>query len=293
MKSLFVLGLTLFGLSNVAQTKAVTTDNFLRINYVQNNQNTFLSQTSPAPQTAVSPLIQAGKELLSLERYELKSVMEISGDIPGASFVSQAQIKTKVEASNKFNSQITFVSPSGLEGKTYQIVCDGNQVWIYNVATNQYSVSDFKQFIQTREGFLLGTLSYFYLNTRSNIGSSNIMANFLAKLPEDRLLQYFQRFSNLDLQNSVVKDGTVEGKAYKAYNIDASSQGFQATAYINPDKGNLARVDLSGTKDGWQLASFEQIVNQTTPESFPEGTFVFSPPDNAVQVEQQIEIAPF
>ena len=293
MKSLFLLGFTLFGLSNVAQTQAVTTDNFLRIKYVQNNQNIFLAQTSPAPQTAVSPLIQAGKELLSLERYELESVMEISGDIPGASFVSKAQIKTKVEAPDKFNSQITFASPSGLEGKTYQIVCDGSQVWIYNVATNQYSISEFKQFIQTREGFLLGTLSYFYLNTRSNIGSSNIMANFLAKLPEDRLLQYFQRFSNLDLQNSVVKDETVEGKAYKAYNIDASSQGFQATAYINPEQGNLARVDLSGTKDGWQLASKEQIVNQTTPESFPEETFVFSPPDNAVQVEQQIAIAPF
>lgn len=286
MKSLLILGFTLFSLGNVVQNRAIAQNN-------QNNFRTLLAQVNPTPQTATSPLIQAGKTLLSLERYELESVMKITGDIPGASFASDAKIKTIVEAPNKFSSQVTFISPSGLEGKAYDMISDGNVVWIYNYASNQYSVSDFKSFLQTREGFLVGALSYFYLNTRSNIGSSNIIANFLAKLPEDRLLRYFQRFSDLDLQNAVIREETVEGTAYKAYDIDATNRGFQATAYINPQQGNLERVHLSGTKNGLQLASKEQIINQTIPDSFSEDTFTFNPPDDAEQVEQQIAVIPF
>ena len=290
MKLLLLLAFTLLSLGNVVEAKTLYSANSKT---PQNGSNLILAQANPAPQTATSPLIQAGKQLLGLESYELESVMEITGDIPGTSFISDAKIKTVVEASNKFNSQITFVSPNGLEGKTYNIISDGSQVWIYDYATNQYSVNDLKPFLQTREGFLVGTLSYFYLNTRSNIGSSNIIGNFLAKLPEDRLLKYFQRFSNLDLQNLVIRDETVEGKAYKAYDINASNQGFQATAYINPVEGNLERVYLSGSKDGLQLASKEQIINQTIPESLSEEKFVFNPPNNAEQVGQQIMVAPF
>ena len=301
MKSLLILGFTLFSLGNVVPTKALSeSKNAMPLakaaiaqNNIESNIKTVLAQTTPATQTPVSPLIQAGKALLSLERYELESVMKITGDIPGTSFVSDAKIKTAVAAPNKFNSKIAFVSPNGLEGKAYDIISDGSQVWIYDYASNQYSISEYKPFLQTREGFLVGALSYFYLNTRSNIGSSNIIANFLAKLPEDRLLKYFQRFSNLDLQNSVIRDETIEGTAYKAYDIDATSRGFQATAYINPEQGNLERVHLSGTKDGLQLASQEQVINQTVPESFAEDTFTFTPPENAQQVEQQIAIAPF
>lgn len=290
MKSLLLLGFTLFSLGNVVQAKDIYSVN---PKIALNDTESILAQANTTSQTATSPLVQAGKGLLSLERYELESVMAITGDIPGASFASDAKIKTIVEAPNKFKSEITFVSPNGLEGKAYDIISDGEQVWIYNYANNQYSISDFKTFLQTREGFLVGALSYFYLNTRSNIGSSNIIANFLAKLPEDRLLRYFQRFSNLDLQNSVIRDETIEGKSYKAYDIDATNKGFQATTYINPEQGNLERVDLSGTKDGLQLASKEQIINQTIPESFADDTFVFNPPDDAEQVEQQITITPF
>ena len=290
MKSLLLLGFAVFSLGNMIQIAALPEAKSAIANQ---NYNTLLAQTNSTPQTATSPLVQAGKEFLSLERYELESVMEITGDIPGTSFVSDAKIKTIVEAPNKFKSQLTFVSPNGIEGKAYDIISDGSQVWIYDYASDRYSVSDFKTFLQTREGFLVGALSYFYLNTRSNIGSSNIIANFLAKLPERQLLQYFQRYSKLDLQNSVIREETIEGKTYKLYDINATNRGFKATAYIDPERGSLARVDLSGTKDGLQLASKERVIDQTIPELIPEDTFIFNPPENAERVEQQITIAPF
>ena len=289
MKSLLLLGFGLYSLGTSVRAEAI-----LKPKLTATSSNfEILAQANSSSQTAASPLVRAAKELLSLERYELESVMQITGDIPGTSFTSDAEIKTIVEAPNKFNSQITFVSPNGLEGKAYDIVSDGSRVWIYDYATNQYSVSDLDSFLQTRESFLVGALSYFYLNTRSNIGSSSIVANFLAKLPEDRLIDYFQRFSNLNLENSAIADKTIEGRNYKVYEIDATVRGFKATAYIDSEGEYVERVNLSGTKDDLQLATKEQMLEQNIPESFSDDTFSFEPPDDAEPVEQQIIITPF
>lgn len=282
MKSLLTLGYIAVGIGNLDPVLLTQT------NYTQR-----LVQTTPASKPQTSPLVQAAGNLLRLERYQLESAMEITGDIPGTFFRSQANINTTVEAPHKINSQITFVSPNGLEGKTYQIISDGSQVWIYNLMTNQYSVSNTEQFLQTRESFLIGTLSHFYVTTRSNIGNSAIAANFLAKLPEARLIGYFQRFANINLQNTVIRDETIDGKAYKVYDLDISNRGFKTSAYINPDSTTIERVHLSGTKDGLQLAATEQILNQNLPESISAKTFSFSPPEGAEQVPEQITIEPF
>ena len=282
MKSLLALGCTVVGISNIAPTLLT-----------QANYAPLIAQTTATSKAETASLVGAVSTLLRLNRYQLKSEMEITGDIPGTFFTSKAKIDTTVEAPNKINSQITFVSPNGLEGKTYQIVSDGSQVWVYNLATNQYSASELNQFLQTREGFLIGTLSHFYVTSRSNIGNSTIAANFLTKLPEDRLIRYFQRFANIDLPNTVIKDETIDGKAYKAYDLADRDRGFQTTAYINPDSTTIERVHLSGTKDGLQLASKEQILSQNIPESIPPETFSFSPLDNAEQVTEQIAIEPF
>jgi len=282
MKSLLMLGCIVVGISNIAPT-------FL----FHSNSTQLLAQTNPSSPTQTSPLVSAGTNLVRLERYQIESEMAITGDIPGTSFASVARVNSSVESPSKINSQITFISPNGLEGKTYQVVSDGSQVWIYNAATNQYSVSELKQFLQTREGFLIGTLSHFYLTTRSNIGSSTIATNLLASIPEDRLVRYFQIFSQINLQNSVIKDETINGKNYQVYDLNASNQGFETTAYVNLESATIERVDLSGTKDGLQLASQEKILNQNLPDSIPPETFSFSPPEDAEQVTQQIMIQPF
>ena len=114
-----------------------------------------------------------------------------------------------------------------------------------------------------------------------------IAANFIAKLFEDRLVGYFQRFANVELQNFVIGE-TIDGTAYKVYDIDASNEGLRLTTYVNSQAANLERVHLFGTKDGLQLASREQIVERTIPESIPPKTFSFSPSDGAEQVSGQM-----
>ena len=286
MKLSLLLIFTILAWGNLAPLKT-----FARTDLTIAQSNSELSpDESP---TEASPLVQAAKQFISLERYQLESVMEITGEIPGSAFTSNAQINTTVAAPNKFNSQIIFVSPNGLRGKTYQIVSDGTQVWIHNLATNRYSVSNIEEFLQTREGFLIGTLSYFYVSTRKNIGSSRILGNFLAKLPEAQLLKYFQRFTKLDLENLTIRDEEIAGTTYRAYDINGTTGDLKATAYVDARQGNLARLDLSGSKNGLKLASQETAVNLTTPESIAEETFIFSPPETAEQSSQQLDILPF
>lgn len=257
---------------------------------------TKIAQVNPAfsaIQTEVAPLVQSVSKLLGQKSYQVNSVMEITGDIPGTFIKSQAQINTTVVAPNKFVSEIIFTSPNGLPGKKYQIVSDGNQVWIYSLITNQYSIIDYKQFMQSRDGFMLGTISYFYLKTLNDVGNSQITANAIAKLPPDRLLKYFQRATGVDLQKTVIRNESVEGTNYKVYDLDSPEKGYKLSTYINPQQGDLEIIDLSGQKDGMDLAIKESITNQSVPSSIPRDIFSFAPPNGGEQVVNPIPIQPF
>lgn len=246
-----------------------------------------------AVQAEALPLAQSVVKLLGQTSYQVESLMDITGDIPGTYFSSQARIETILEAPNKFQSDITFISPEGLEGKKYQIVADGNQVYIYNLATSQYSVTDYDQFMESRNGFLLGTVAYFYVKSLNDASQSPILANAIAKLPPEKLGQYFQRATGIDLQQAVIKDENISGTAYKVYDFNSPSKGFKFSVYVNPLKGDIERVNLSGTKDGLDLAVEEMIVTQTTPQSIPANSFSFIPQEGAEEVTETIAIEPF
>ena len=260
------------------------------------SSNTPPSTTSPSitpAQAATVPLAQSVVKLLGQKSYQVESVMAITGDIPGTFFDSQAQVKTIVEAPNKFRAEITFVSPAGVAGKKYQVVADGSQVYVYDLANNQYSVSDYQQFIQSRNGFMLGTLSYFYAKSLNDVGKSKILAGAIAKLPPEQLAKYFQRATGIDLKNAVIKDENIDGTAYKVYDLDSPSKGFKLSAYVNPMEKNIERVDLSGKQDGSDFTIEEQITSQIVPQSIPADSFSFTAEEGAEQVSAPIAIAPF
>ena len=68
-----------------------------------------------AVQAQALPLVQSVVKLLGQTSYQVESLMDITGDIPGTYFSSQARVETILEAPNKFQSDITFISSFILE----------------------------------------------------------------------------------------------------------------------------------------------------------------------------------
>ena len=280
MKSLLSIALTTIAIGSIKVTRVAQTDT--------QTPQTAPNQTIPLPLLRATPLIQATSKLLGQQSYKIESVAELMGNISDRQLTANAEIQTLVAAPNKVNTKITFD-----RDRQYQIIADGERVWIYDVEANQYSVSQYQQFVRSDAALNLGTLANLYLRTLDKVNSNKIASRAIAKLPPDRLIGYFQRLANIDLQNMTIRNEQLEGTAYSIYDINATDNSYEVTAYVSPVTSNIDRIDLIGQKDGLDLLLVEQITNQTIPESISADTFSFIPPDDAKQVELQIEINPF
>ncbi|MEL6929754.1 MAG: hypothetical protein AAFO95_14090 [Cyanobacteria bacterium J06600_6] len=285
MKSLLLVGLTTIAISNMSMTTIAQTET--------QTPQTPTSPALPLPLLQAAPLVQATSKLLAQQSYQIESSIELMGNLPDRQLVANANLKTIIAAPNKVNTEITFVNRDRGLGQKYQIISNGTQVWIYDQATNQYSVSEYRQFIQSAAAVNVGTLANFYLRTLDRVNSNKIASRALAKLPPDRLIGYFQRFANVDLQNMTIRNEQIEDTFYSIYDINAVDNSYEVTTYVAPQSSNIDRIDLIGQKDGLDLLLIEQITSQTLPESISAETFNFVPPDNAEQVELQIAIEPF
>ena len=265
------------------------------------SENTLAQTTTPPPTTPQSeiplpllqaaPLVQAVSRLLTQQTYQIESAIELStavSDSPAA----QAQIRTIIAAPN-INTEITFFDEDTALEQQYQIVANGTQVWIYDLQANQYSVSEYKQFLESTTSLSIGTLANFHVTTFNRVNNNKIASRAIAKLPPNRLVKYFQRYANIDLQNMVVRNEQLEGQPYAVYDIDATDRTYKVTAFVSPQSTNIERINLVGQQNGIEILMSERVISQTIPEAIAENTFNFIPPDDAEQVESQIKINPF
>ncbi len=286
MKFLLLIGLAVLSTGNISTLTTVA----------QTNTETPEATPNPIPSLPLMqgvPLVQATGKLLGQQRYQIESEIEITGKVPNTPLISHAQISTTVAAPNKVKAEITFVDANGLSDRQYQVISDGIQVWIYDLKQNQYSVSEYQQFIESQAGLAVGTVSNFYLKTLNGVRNNKIASRALTKLPPDRLLRYFQRFANIDLLNMIIRNEQIEGQTYAVYDLNAADRSFKVITYVDSQLANIERVDLSGTKDGLDMVVKEEIINQAIPATIPGDTFNFSPPKDVEQLTEQIAIEPF
>ncbi|MEL6496644.1 MAG: hypothetical protein AAFQ41_16210 [Cyanobacteria bacterium J06623_7] len=247
----------------------------------------------PLPLLQAAPLVQATSRLLGQQNYQIESEIELSTVVPDSLLSAQAQIETVIAAPNKVSTRITFFNQERALEQQYQIVGNGTQVWIYDRQENQYSVSEYPQFLESTDSLSVGILANFYLQTLNTVNNNRIASRAVAKLPPDRLVSYFQRFANVDLQNMVIRNEQIEGQTYAVYDIDAVDRSYEVTAYVSPQLANIERADLVGQLDGIEILMLEQIISQTIPTAIAPETFNFVPPEDAEQVESPIKINPF
>ena len=256
-------------------------------------QPTNKPQKQPISSSEIAPLFKAAAKLLSEDRYQIESEMILTGDAPGIQFTSNVRIKTITEAPNKFNSEITFFSPNGLSGKQFKIISDGQQVWIYDLSTNQYSVSGYQEFIESNDGFFLGVVSFFYLSLQSDSENANVYARFLSSLSEEELIKFLETEFKIDYENVSMKEETLNNIPYKVYQIKDRESGFVFDFSLNSLLNEVEIVSISGKQSGLDITMKEQVNSKISPLSLSRETFSFLPSVGSKKVEQTLEIKPF
>lgn len=294
MKSLFLVGLVIFAfgstgtITSVAQTTSDTSES-------ENPEPPVAppSPAIPAPLLQAAPLVQASSKLLGQQIYQIESKIKLTTNEAEELATVNAHLVTTIAAPDKVKADLTFLNPEKSLERQYQIITNGTQVWIYDVQAHKYSVSEYPQFITSSAGISVGTLANFYLKTLHTINSNRIASRAISKLPPERLLGYFQAYANIDLQNMTTRNEQLGNQTYAIYDLNAMDRSYQATIYVQPQSSNIEQVNLKGQKDNSVITIIEQIISQTPVEPVPFESFNFVPPDDAEEVELQIEIYPF
>ncbi|MEM6610651.1 MAG: hypothetical protein AAF652_00040 [Cyanobacteria bacterium P01_C01_bin.72] len=294
MKSLFLISLVVFALGSTGTitSPAQTTSD----NPESEISQPPLASPSPsisAPLLQAAPLVQASSKLLGQQVYQIESKIKLTTNEIEEFATANAHLVTTIAAPDKVKAELTFLTSERDLERQYQIIANGTQVWIYDSQDNKYSVNEYPQFITSSEGITVGTLANFYLKTLHTINSNRIASRAISKLPPDRLLRYFQTYANLDLQNMTIRNEQLGNQNYTIYDLNAVDRSYQTTIYVQPQSSNIEQVNLKGQKDDLAITITEQIISQTPVEPMPLETFNFIPPDEAEEVESQIEIYPF
>ena len=251
-------------------------------------QNRHYAQLSPQSQD-FELLIQAARKFLATNMAQIESQLNISGNFSGGTVNFYTQINTIMEAPKKFRSQIAFTNGKGVIGKQYVVVSDGNQVWIYNVEEEKYSVMTYENFLESNDDFLIGMLSSLFLEILANTEQIELFR----EISVEELREAFNKNLNTDINQVNSDKETIAENEYTTYSYTESEEGFTIKAFINPSSADIKYIHLTGVEDEVSLFMEEQIIKKTNLQSIPSDTFRFLPPINVQKVDEPIPIEPF
>ena len=240
----------------------------------------------------LAPLLKATANIIASDRHSIESTMQISGETPGMEMRSNAKIKTVVESPSRFSSQITFVSPKGLEGKKYEVVSDGSRVLIHDLTNRLYSVISYEEFMASSDDFLLGMVASLYLSIRRRENAST-EAEYLRNLSESEAESLLKESFDLDTDEVETRIETIDEINYQAYKIADSKSGYTFDVLLEPDTEAIHSLTVYGKSRGLNIILQEEYEFLTQPKNIRETTFRFLPPINSTEARQTVEIEPF
>lgn len=233
--------------------------------------------------------IQAIRKFLEHEQFELESQFKITGELPGANVEFNIKTKTIISAPNKFHSLISFSDDNDTDSKKYEVISDGNQVWIHNHQQKQYSVMDYVSFQDSEDAFLIGMLSSLFIE----IVDDTEGIQMLSSLSEDELLLALTSEFQTDLNLLQSNRQTLNGVEYITYTYTDPEETLTMTGFVNPSKQEFERLDITEIQGEFNIRIEEEIVKKTILPSIPSDTFTFTPPKDVEKVDIPISIEPF
>ncbi|MEQ9000104.1 MAG: hypothetical protein RID53_26785 [Coleofasciculus sp. B1-GNL1-01] len=248
-----------------------------------------LSQSNPTPgisrpltdELDVSLLAKTVANFIQAERYQTESEMQFSFEARGFTGQFSVLVKTIAQSPQQFRSEIYTPESGGFGQPTYILISDGRQVWIYNPELKQYAVSDYAEFDQSNDSFLIGFSSMLFLEMsapfRQIFGEGEMAPNAVIEMLE----------SFLKVEDVPVEGGwqTLQGQDYYGYNYKDNQAGFTFTVLVEPNTATVNQIQMNGKADGMEIKMTEQIIRRVPSPVVAADTFTFVPPAGVTQVE--------
>ena len=250
-----------------------------------------INQKSPISPTSkkIAPLVKAVRQFIINNSFEMQSTLNITGDFAGGSFNFLVKINTIMEAPQKFRSEITFSNPSGIDGKQYVVVSDGNQVRIHNLKSEQYSVMEYPSFKESDDFFLIGLISSLLSEFWENVEDIDL----LKSLSEDKLINALETELETDISEIDYELKNLAGNQYATYTFTDEQKGFKMTAFINTSTEEIEHLQMNSVEDEISIFMEERVTQKTILEGISANTFDFIQPINVQKVDEPISIEPF
>lgn len=244
----------------------------------------FQAQTQQSNgESNLSLFIESLQNFLQYDTYTTQSYLQVDAQSPGVEFKVYVQITTTVSSPEKFHSEIIFGKLGGPSGKRYEVISNGEYVWIYEPEQQIYQVTDYENFSGSTDSFLIGLSSTLFLQFPPffrdllNEGKgSGIIEGILASSPLNPL-------------NSQAI--TIEGQQYFAYEFKDKGSGFNIVVVLDPVNKTLKQVDFEEFSAELNIQATEQINSRVANPPVTADTFNFVPTEEMKEVEE-IKINP-
>ncbi|MGB3692466.1 MAG: hypothetical protein WBG70_11800 [Spirulinaceae cyanobacterium] len=250
-----------------------------------NSPSKFLQAQTQQPNSNsdLSLLIESLRDFLQYDTYTTQSYLQVDGQSPGVEFKVYVQINTTVSSPNKFRSEIVFGQLGETPGNRYEVISNGESVWIYQPEKQIYQVTDYESFDGSTDSFLIGLSSTLFLQ---------IPPFFRSFLNEGTDIAMIESLLGSSVPDSLSGEAvTIEEQQYAAYEFNDEGSGFNIGVVLDPVSKMLKQVNFQGVSEELNIEATEQINSRVANPPVTADTFNFVPTEEMTEVEE-IKVSP-
>ena len=267
---------------------------------IQSSVNTELpnsQDTSLSAEDGIVNLLRVLHKVAQQDIHQVQSELILRGGNEAVNLSVKMQLETIIGQENQFHSTLTYTNVSRTSPKKYRVVSDGEKVWTYDIANNQYSVMPYEQFSQTsKDRIFIGLYTTFMMSMLESFRSDQAFSEnrelWSQLMTNEAFIEEFE--SQLMKENFRFGVENYQGKDYSTVSISVPKDEADIKMRIDPTTAQIQDISLRGKTEEFNFA-FEESVQSQPDFLNVDGSklFTFAPPEGAKLLEEPISLQPF
>jgi outer membrane lipoprotein-sorting protein len=239
--------------------------------------------TTPGPRPNLALLKTALAKFFQSTAFRTESTLVITTTTAQVNVNFKSQTETLTVLPRNFRSRLQ------LGSKNYELISNGQQVWVLDLDKKQYSMLSFQQFQASDDSFLIGLGASFLLEMAGTATAASLTdpQAWLPTLIDFFVKDYVQEGMTLS-QSQVLQSGT----AYHQYQYQLPQENLALVLWIDEQSQTLAKLQILGQEDDLAINIEETIHRHQSNPGIPPDAFQFRPSPLFTRVED-VPLDPF